>query len=151
MTYETSRPAPSPCPRPRRLPNKIESLEQRVSALEDAARPAVVSLPPGVDFHLSGAPCSANNLTDDEVIHLAYQSEDPLVRRLAEMADPDPSELEEMYDQMHKDKDWTATLNRMSGAMAEHEWWKKRVVGTPLENDLPVIATKIALRQGEPR
>ena len=57
--------------------------------------------------------------------------------------------LEEVYDQMHKEKDWTVTLSQMSEAMAKHDWWEARIAGTPLENDLPVIAAKIALGNQE--
>jgi len=36
--------------------------------------------------------------------------------------------------------DFTEVLKRMKHIMQAHPWWKKRIDGTPLANDLPVRA-----------
>ena len=39
--------------------------------------------------------------------------------------------------------DYTTALGLMRAVMAAHPWWKRRCVGTPLENDLPALAAEI--------
>lgn len=43
--------------------------------------------------------------------------------------------------------DLSQTIQAMRAAMEAHPFWRK-VVGTPAENDLPVIAAEIAIRRG---
>ncbi len=43
------------------------------------------------------------------------------------------------------DDDFTAMLKAMTETMREHPFWDRLVVGTPLENDLPVRAAIVAL------
>lgn len=42
--------------------------------------------------------------------------------------------------------DFPATLAAMRSVMAAHPWWKRRCVGTPLENDLPTLAAELMCR-----
>ena len=48
-------------------------------------------------------------------------------------------------DYVLNNPNWTTVLQKITKAMETHEWWGRRIVGTPLENDLPVRATKVIL------
>lgn len=39
--------------------------------------------------------------------------------------------------------DFPTALHLMRARMEAHPWWKRRCVGTPLENDLPVLAAEL--------
>jgi hypothetical protein len=38
---------------------------------------------------------------------------------------------------------FAAALAMMKSALKSHSWWRKRCDGTPLDNDIPVIAAEI--------
>ena len=40
-------------------------------------------------------------------------------------------------------------LQLMRDVMVNHPWWKRRCVGTPLENDLPALAAEIMCKCAE--
>lgn len=46
---------------------------------------------------------------------------------------------------MKETDEFTDMLKAMTDAMREHPFWDRCVAGTPLENDLPVRATIVAL------
>ena len=56
----------------------------------------------------------------------------------------DPEDMKRKAREAFQDQpyDWTEVLKIMTEAMQSHPWWKRRVEGTPLENDLPVRAAK---------